>query len=172
MKKSCSLTLLNDVNGEQKRTGTVETGEIQAARTGFEPTKVVVQFRRVAKIQWFFSPRNHQISRSSRTCPAGLGSVSCVHQKSAASQRIFTMAAPSLQLICLDHHYWRAECARVALFMANIPFEDARMDYHGIWPVVSSLSFPLLSPEMPSTKPALLGSIIATAISTLFSSQS
>mmetsp|Transcript_77410 Transcript_77410/g.127946 ORF Transcript_77410/g.127946 Transcript_77410/m.127946 type:complete len:222 (-) Transcript_77410:148-813(-) len=43
------------------------------------------------------------------------------------------MAAPSLQLIYLDHHYWRAECARVALFMANVPFEDARMDYNGMY---------------------------------------
>ena len=172
MKKSCSLTLPNDVNGEQKSTGTVDTGEIQAARTGFEPTKVVVQFRRVAKIQWVFflletirfrGLPGHALLALDQLAPL---------QKSAASQRVFTMAAPSLHLIYLDHHYWRAECARVALFMANIPFEDARMDYHGIWPVVSSLSFPLLSPETPSTKPALLGSIIATAISTLFSLQS
>ena len=43
------------------------------------------------------------------------------------------MAVPSLQLIYLDHHYWRAECARVALFMAGIPFDDARMDYNGMY---------------------------------------
>ena len=36
---------------------------------------------------------------------------------------------PSLKLIYLDHHYWRAECARLALFMSGIPFEDARMNY-------------------------------------------
>lgn len=47
------------------------------------------------------------------------------------------MASPSLQLIYLDHHYWRAECARVALFMAGVPFEDARMDYNGTWVMAS-----------------------------------
>ncbi|CAE7565594.1 MRL1 [Symbiodinium pilosum] len=43
------------------------------------------------------------------------------------------MAAPQLKLIYLDHHYWRAECARLALFMANVPFEDARMGYEGMY---------------------------------------
>ena len=40
------------------------------------------------------------------------------------------LALPSLKL---DHHYWRAECARVALFMAAVPFEDARMGYEGMY---------------------------------------
>jgi len=39
------------------------------------------------------------------------------------------MGAPSLKLIYLDHHYWRAECARVALHIAGVAFEDARMGY-------------------------------------------
>lgn len=38
-------------------------------------------------------------------------------------------ALPSLKLIYLDHHYWRAECVRVALHIAKIPYDDARMDY-------------------------------------------
>lgn len=38
-------------------------------------------------------------------------------------------APPSLKLMYLDHHYWRAECVRVALHIADIPFEDARMGY-------------------------------------------
>lgn len=42
------------------------------------------------------------------------------------------MTPPPLKLIYLDHHYWRAECVRVALFMANVPFEDARMGYDGM----------------------------------------
>ena len=36
---------------------------------------------------------------------------------------------PSLKLIYLDHHYWRAECARLALYLADVKFEDARMSY-------------------------------------------
>jgi prostaglandin-H2 D-isomerase / glutathione transferase len=36
---------------------------------------------------------------------------------------------PSLKLIYLDHHYWRAECTRLALHLADVPFEDARMSY-------------------------------------------
>lgn len=43
------------------------------------------------------------------------------------------LATPSLKLIYLDHHYWRAECSRVALFMSGVPFEDARMDYEGMY---------------------------------------
>jgi glutathione S-transferase len=39
------------------------------------------------------------------------------------------MATPKLKLVYLDHHYWRAECSRLALFMANVQFEDARMSY-------------------------------------------
>ena len=43
------------------------------------------------------------------------------------------MTTPPLKLIYLDHHYWRAEAPRVALFMANVPYEDARMDYEGMY---------------------------------------
>ena len=43
------------------------------------------------------------------------------------------LALPSLKLIYLDHHYWRAECARVALFMADVPLDDARMGYEGMY---------------------------------------
>ena len=39
------------------------------------------------------------------------------------------MAVPSLKLIYLNHHYWRAECIRLALHIAHVPFEDARMTY-------------------------------------------
>ena len=40
---------------------------------------------------------------------------------------------PSLKLIYLDHHYWRAECSRLALFMSSVPFEDARMSYDSMY---------------------------------------
>jgi len=40
---------------------------------------------------------------------------------------------PKMKLIYLDHHYWRAECSRVALFLADIPFEDARMSYEKMY---------------------------------------
>jgi len=40
---------------------------------------------------------------------------------------------PSLKLVYLDHHYWRAECARLALHMAGVPFEDARMGYEDMY---------------------------------------
>lgn len=40
---------------------------------------------------------------------------------------------PTLKLIYLDHHYWRAECARVALHIAGVPFEDARMGYDSMY---------------------------------------
>ena len=40
---------------------------------------------------------------------------------------------PQLKLVYLDHHYWRAECARVALHMKGIPFEDARMSYEEMY---------------------------------------
>lgn len=43
------------------------------------------------------------------------------------------LASPSLKLIYLDHHYWRAECARVALHMTGVPFDDCRMDYEGMY---------------------------------------
>lgn len=40
---------------------------------------------------------------------------------------------PSLKLVYLDHHYWRAECARLALYLADVPFEDARMSYQEMY---------------------------------------
>merc|ERR1740138_1731169 len=43
------------------------------------------------------------------------------------------MSTPPLKLIYLDHHYWRAECARVALSISNVPFEDARMGYDDMY---------------------------------------
>jgi len=43
------------------------------------------------------------------------------------------MATPSLKLIYLDHHYWRAECSRLALFIGGLPFEDARMSYEEMY---------------------------------------
>ena len=43
------------------------------------------------------------------------------------------MATPPLKLIYLDHHYWRAECSRIALYMAGVPFEDARMSYDDMY---------------------------------------
>ena len=33
----------------------------------------------------------------------------------------------ALKLVDLDQPYWRAECARVALFIAKIDFEDQRV---------------------------------------------
>ena len=54
------------------------------------------------------------------------------------------MAAPFLKLIYLDHHYWRAECSRVALFMADVLFENARIYYNvrlrciDLWHITSS----------------------------------
>merc|ERR1719440_1849290 len=43
------------------------------------------------------------------------------------------MATPPLKLVYLDHHYWRAECARVALTISGVPFEDARMGYEDMY---------------------------------------
>ena len=43
------------------------------------------------------------------------------------------LASPSLKLIYLDHHYWRAECTRVALHMSGVQFDDCRMDYEGMY---------------------------------------
>tara|TARA_B110001452_G_scaffold266603_1_gene273906 strand:- start:1130 stop:1825 length:696 start_codon:yes stop_codon:yes gene_type:complete len=43
------------------------------------------------------------------------------------------MSVPALKLIYLDHHYWRAECTRVACHIADIPLEDARMGYDGMY---------------------------------------
>jgi len=40
---------------------------------------------------------------------------------------------PQLQLIYLDHHYWRAEAPRLALFMADVPFQDSRMGYEDMY---------------------------------------
>merc|ERR1719482_2225302 len=40
---------------------------------------------------------------------------------------------PKLKLIYLDHHYWRAECVRLALYLADVPFEDARMGYEDMY---------------------------------------
>ena len=53
----------------------------------------------------------------------------------AASAVLGAMArnTPALELIYLDHHYWRAECARVALHIAGIPFDDRRLDYEGMY---------------------------------------
>lgn len=42
-------------------------------------------------------------------------------------------STPDLKLIYLDHHYWRAECARLALYLADVPFEDARMGYDDMY---------------------------------------
>ena len=36
---------------------------------------------------------------------------------------------PGLKLIYLDHHYWRAECCRLACHIAGVPLQDARMSY-------------------------------------------
>ena len=33
----------------------------------------------------------------------------------------------------VDHHYWRAECTRLALTIADVPFEDARMSYEEMY---------------------------------------
>uniref|UniRef100_A0A7S0P2V9 Glutathione transferase n=1 Tax=Calcidiscus leptoporus TaxID=127549 RepID=A0A7S0P2V9_9EUKA len=43
------------------------------------------------------------------------------------------MAMPSLKLIYLDHPYWRAECVRLALHIAGLPYEDARMSYEQMY---------------------------------------
>lgn len=40
---------------------------------------------------------------------------------------------PSLRLWYLDHHFWRAECVRLALFMGNVPFEDKRVGYDELY---------------------------------------
>lgn len=36
---------------------------------------------------------------------------------------------PKLKLVYLDHHYWRAECVRLACHIAGVPLHDARMSY-------------------------------------------
>lgn len=44
-----------------------------------------------------------------------------------------SMHLPKLQLIYLDHHYWRAECTRIACFMAGVPLQDSRMSYEEMY---------------------------------------
>jgi len=36
---------------------------------------------------------------------------------------------PQLRLWYLDHHFWRAECVRICLYMNNVPFDDRRVGY-------------------------------------------
>ena len=43
------------------------------------------------------------------------------------------MPVPKLKLIYLDHHYWRAECSRLALHIGDVPFEDARLGYDDMY---------------------------------------
>eukprot|EP00931_Biecheleriopsis_adriatica_P097862 TRINITY_DN7171_c0_g1_i1.p1 TRINITY_DN7171_c0_g1~~TRINITY_DN7171_c0_g1_i1.p1 ORF type:complete len:225 (-),score=38.37 TRINITY_DN7171_c0_g1_i1:131-805(-) len=40
---------------------------------------------------------------------------------------------PQLRLWYLDHHFWRAECVRVCLFMGGVPFEDKRVGYDELY---------------------------------------
>merc|ERR1719229_2125384 len=40
---------------------------------------------------------------------------------------------PHLRLWYLDHHFWRAECVRVCLFMHDVPFEDKRVGYDELY---------------------------------------
>lgn len=40
---------------------------------------------------------------------------------------------PSLRLWYLDHHFWRAECVRLALFMGRVPYEDRRVGYDELY---------------------------------------
>lgn len=54
-------------------------------------------------------------------------------QVSSVPKTSEAMTLPPLKLIYLDHHYWRAECARLALFMSNIAFDDARMSYEEMY---------------------------------------
>lgn len=51
----------------------------------------------------------------------------------AAASTAGSASEGKLQLVYLDHHYWRAECARVALHMAGVAFDDCRMDYEGMY---------------------------------------
>merc|ERR1719188_381248 len=40
---------------------------------------------------------------------------------------------PNLRLWYLDHHFWRAECVRLCLYMGGIPFEDKRVGYDELY---------------------------------------
>lgn len=40
---------------------------------------------------------------------------------------------PTLRLWYLDHHFWRAECVRLSLFMGGVPFEDKRVGYDELY---------------------------------------
>jgi glutathione S-transferase len=40
---------------------------------------------------------------------------------------------PQLRLWYLDHHFWRAECVRVCLFMSGVPFDDKRVGYDELY---------------------------------------
>lgn len=40
---------------------------------------------------------------------------------------------PKLTLWYLDHHFWRAECVRLCLFMNGVPFEDKRVGYDELY---------------------------------------
>lgn len=43
------------------------------------------------------------------------------------------MSHPDLKLWYLDHHFWRAECVRLCLFMGGVPFEDKRVGYDELY---------------------------------------
>lgn len=54
----------------------------------------------------------------------------------AASEPVGTrapVAYPELRLWYLDHHFWRAECVRLCLFMGGVPFEDKRVGYDELY---------------------------------------
>jgi glutathione S-transferase len=40
---------------------------------------------------------------------------------------------PNLRLWYLDHHFWRAECVRLCLFLGGVPFDDKRVGYDELY---------------------------------------
>mmetsp|Transcript_100606 Transcript_100606/g.189739 ORF Transcript_100606/g.189739 Transcript_100606/m.189739 type:complete len:246 (-) Transcript_100606:87-824(-) len=60
------------------------------------------------------------------TPPAKRLSTSAVDERMNRAVNGGGSAYPKLTIWYLDHHFWRAECMRIPLFMRGIPFEDSR----------------------------------------------
>jgi len=61
------------------------------------------------------------------------GSYDAVVDAQNADPRPAGSAFPTLRLWYLDHPFWRAECVRMSLHIAGVPFEDKRVGYNELY---------------------------------------
>jgi len=61
------------------------------------------------------------------------GSYDAVVDAQNAYPRPAGSAFPTLRLWYLDHPFWRAECVRMSLHIAGVPFEDKRVGYNELY---------------------------------------